>query len=199
MSDTSTPQVLYRIKDWASRFENNRTRELKYLEWVKFPNPMLDIDGFRELMAHENGLAHFGFWCACVFLASRSQVRGTLVRSSGAPHCPSSIAVTCGIPALMCREAAVRLVSLGWLEELPYTTVKAYLHAAKSQQHATIPQEGAGIPQEGAASYARANGTGSTTPPHPPSTEGGGANGRRPTREERRRAETLDRVPEGLA
>ena len=186
MSD-STPQVIYRIKDWADKFENNRTRELKYLEWVKFPNPMLDRgDGFAELMHHPNGLAHFGFWCACVFLASRSQVRGTLVRASGAPHCRSSIALTCGIPAPLCDEAAERLVSLGWLEELPYTKQLTYQHAGKSHQPATIPQDSAVKSQEPAGSRARANGTveENTTPPLEPPQRGGNptnsSNGRRP-------------------
>lgn len=161
MPEPTITQVVYRIRDWQSRFENNRTRELKYLEWVKFPNPMLDGGGdtYADLMNHPNGAAHFGFWVACVFLASRSQVRGTLLRDSGAPHCRSSIALTCRIPAPLCEEAAGRLVELGWLEELPYTKQTTYEHAGKSPHPAGIPHEPATIPQEPAASRARANGT----------------------------------------
>lgn len=175
---TGIPRVFYRIRDWQTKFENNRSREVKSLDWVRFPNPLIEGggDGYAELMNHPDGAAHFGFWCACVFLAARSQERGTLLRPSGAPHCASSIAVTCRIPAVTCGDAAARLVSLGWLIELPFTKHNLYQTARTSQEGARTSQVKPTAPQEGAASR-RARGVEKrreeNTPPGPPSSEGG--------------------------
>jgi hypothetical protein len=43
----------------AHRYENNRTRELRKLDWVPMSNRH-DGDGYTELMDHQNGAAHFG-------------------------------------------------------------------------------------------------------------------------------------------
>ena len=70
---------MIRVVDWSARFENNRTRELKRLDWVPVPNRM-DDDGYTELLDHENGAAHLGVWLAILQIASRCDVRGTLSR-----------------------------------------------------------------------------------------------------------------------
>lgn len=150
----------YRIKDWDKHFENNRTRELKRLDWVPIPNKQ-DGDGYTELMDHPNCAAHLGAWYAIVEVASKCEPRGTLVRAipqegavipqegaqgilgskiTGKPHTPQSLARMSRIPATIFEEVIPRLVSIGWLEVCE------------------IPQEGAAIPQEGASSRARAQG-----------------------------------------
>lgn len=185
--DKGTPRTFYRIRNWNEDFENNRTRELKYLEWVAFPNPMIrgGGDAYAELMDHPDGAAHFGFWCACVFLAARSHPRGTLLREGGVPHSQASIALTCRIPAPMCEIAARRLIHLGFLEEVPFTKQGLSQPAPSRDVTARMPHGGAGKPQEPATTRARANGRegkGNTTPPTPP-LPGGAPH--RTTRQER--------------
>jgi hypothetical protein len=204
-----SPKVFYRIRDWDKLFENNRSREIKHLEWVAFPNPMLLAGGeaFAELMNHEDGAAHFGVWCACVFLASRSQVRGTLVRSSTAGTCEpmsqASIALTCRIPAAKVRDACGRLVELGWLDEVPASKLIHLRDAVKSHEGAGISHNGATSPQKGAPSRARGathttgqDRTEDITPPTPPLTREGDhktfAKQRRQTRAQQREQEALD-------
>lgn len=107
--------ILLRIKNWASNFENNRTRDLKRMDWVPVPNKM-DGDGFTELMDHENGTAHYGAWLLIVGVASKCGERGTLSREGAVPHDARSLArVTRGSEAIF-KEAIPRLISIGWLE-----------------------------------------------------------------------------------
>lgn len=146
--------VLYRITGWADHFENNRTRELKHMDWVPLPNKH-DGDGYTELVSHPDGAAHFGAWVAIVQVASKCRPRGTLVRTipqegaglsqEGAqglrPHDPASLSRITRIPVEVFAAAIPRLVAIGWLAP----------EVVASSTDTTIPQEGAGIPQEGAA------------------------------------------------
>ncbi len=131
--------ALFRIKDWDRHYENNRTRQLKKLEWVPIPNNH-DSDGYTTLVDHENGAAHLGAWLVIVQLASKCEPRGTLsrtkVRESGTPvpHTPQSIARITRLPASVLEEAIPRLLEIGWLEV--------------SDCNETIAHESAGIPQD---------------------------------------------------
>jgi hypothetical protein len=85
---------LLRIKNWNDLYENNETRKLKNLHWVRVPNGMESIS-FRELISHRNGLAHFGVWILLLELASKQPAPrdGTISRSGGRlSHDPESIA-----------------------------------------------------------------------------------------------------------
>lgn len=82
---------LYRIKDWAAHFENNRTKELKTLTWVPFSNKH-DGDGYTALMTHKNGEGLFGAFVAIVQVASKCDPRGTLLRGPAMPHNAASLA-----------------------------------------------------------------------------------------------------------
>lgn len=127
----------YRVRHWHKHFENNRTKELKNLSWVPFPNKH-DGDGYTELLDHENGAAHFGCWCVLVQVASKCDPRGTLLRDTGKPHTSHSLARMSRIPAGLLEEAIARLIQLQWLECFEVDI-------------GTIPQEGATLaPQEGA-------------------------------------------------
>jgi hypothetical protein len=174
--------VTYRIRDWASHFENNRTRDLKRMDWVPMPNRM-DGDGYTELVDHPNGAAHLGAWLAIVEIASRCEVRGTLLRDGrtllresrtflrdgrtllrdGAeraerPHNPQSLARISHLPAELFEEALPRLVDIGWLEIVDAQVVDDKGVCEIPQEGAAKPQEGAAIPQEGAV-LTRARGT----------------------------------------
>jgi hypothetical protein len=141
--------TLLRIREWATHFENNRTKELKRMAWVPMPVKH-DGDGYTELLDHENGAAHFGVWCFIVQLAAKCEPRGTLIRTiveedqkgaipqapATAPHSPATMARISRMKVRDFEEAIPRLLQIGWLEEVTE------------------------IPQEGAALRARAGGNG---------------------------------------
>lgn len=138
--------VAYRIRDWSQHFENNRTRELKYLDWVRVPNKM-DGDGYTELTDHPNAAAHFGAWMAIVEIASRCDPRGTLLRDTaesrthlrdgadgGAAgvkraHTPQSLARISRLPAGSFEDVIPRLLSIGWLEVIEISQEGAVLES----------------------------------------------------------------------
>mgnify|MGYP001573014906 CR=1 FL=1 len=127
------------IVDWDKHYENNRTRDLKQMQWVPMPNRQ-DGDGYTELVDHPNGAAHFGIWCALVQVASRCDPRGTLLRDSAVPHDCDSLARMTRLPIQLWQEALPRLLSIGWIRDCE------------------IPQEGATIPHPSAMNGMEWNG-----------------------------------------
>ena len=89
-TDKSSTGKLYRIKDWAENYENNRTRTMKHMQWVPVKNSH-DGDGYTALVDRENGAAYFGAWIAILGVASKCQDRGTLMRDNGTPHTAETI------------------------------------------------------------------------------------------------------------
>lgn len=131
-------QQLLRIKDWNDHYENNRTRELKRMEWIPVPNKH-DGDGFSTLMDHERGLAHLGAWLLILQVASKCEIRGTLSRAGAVPHTASSIARIGHADATIIQEAIERLVGeIGWLEVVENTNkgISPQDAAGKSQDAA---------------------------------------------------------------
>lgn len=110
---------VYRIRDWDKHFENNRTRELKRLDWVPVPNRH-DGDGFTELLDHKNGMAHYGAWHLILQVASRCDPRGTLLRDGAGggktAHDEHTLARITRGSASVIKCAIDRLLSIGWLE-----------------------------------------------------------------------------------
>lgn len=151
--------VCFRIKDWDKHFENNRTRELKYLDWVPIPNKM-DGDGYTELVDHPDGAAHLGAWVAIVEVASRCDVRGTLMRDGDRPHDSASLSRQTRLPKQVFDEVIPRLILIGWIES-QYIYSKVVKEDSK-----TISQDNAEIPHDHAEKRLR-NGTernGNNTP-----------------------------------
>ena len=135
---------LYKIRDWAIHFENNRTREMKNMSWIPVPNKH-DGDGYTTLVSRENGAALLGAWLVILQVASRCEIRGTLLRSGKTPHDSRSLARITRLPMEIISEALkVCSTELDWIE------IEVLME---------IPQDGAEIPQDGAASRARAEGT----------------------------------------
>jgi hypothetical protein len=153
------------IVDCGKHYENHRTRELKVMTWVPFPNKH-DGDGYTQLLDHPNGAAHFGAWCALVEVASRQHVgttsanpgekyrdsakydasdhphgRGILIRNAGEPHDPTSLERMTRIPASVWKEALPRLVTIGWIRG--YIDIGT-TSALDRQDIGGIPREGAG-------------------------------------------------------
>ncbi len=126
-----------RIRNWRENFENNRTRELKRMDWVPISNKM-DTRSYIRLVTHPNGPAHLGAWLALVEIASRCDPRGTLPWEGA--EIPQALAEISRIPAGLFDEVIPRLVDLKWIEEV----------TGISHEGAEIPQDDAVKPQDGA-------------------------------------------------
>lgn len=108
----------YRIRDWKKHFENNRTRELKKMDWVPVPNKH-DGEGYLTIMGEKDGMIIYAAWHLILQVASKCEPRGTLLRDSGTPHTARSIALKTG-----CRdENAIQLAldfcsspQVAWIE-----------------------------------------------------------------------------------
>jgi hypothetical protein len=143
---SANPDRTLRVADWGRLYENNRTRELKRMDWVPIPNRM-DGDGYTELVDHPAGAAHLGAWLAILQIASRCDPRGTLLRDASKPHTPQSLARISRLPAAVFEEAVSRLLDIGWLElEAPNLCATNTMHDG-----AEIPQATAVIPQADAS------------------------------------------------
>jgi hypothetical protein len=148
---------MLKIKNWANIYENNRTRELKKLDWVPVPNKH-DGDGYTELMDHPDGPAHFAAWMAIVQIASKCDVRGTLSREGARPHDARSFSRISRIPSEVFEAAIPRLLEIGWLEN-DGDDVQVYQQLEENpHEPAVIPQGVAVISQGDASSCAREKG-----------------------------------------
>lgn len=107
----------YRVRDWDKHFENNRTRELRKLDWVPIPNKQ-DGDGYRTIMSHDRALEVFGCWVLILQIASKCSPRGVLIRDSGQPHSATSLSRITGAPEESFTVALEYLSSddVGWIE-----------------------------------------------------------------------------------
>lgn len=110
---------LYSVRNWNKLFENNRTRELKKLDWVPIPNKQ-DGDGYSELICMEDGPALFGTWIVLVQIASKCSPRGRLCRDDGSPHTSQSLARMSRVPAGLIDKAFLVLSGIRWLESESY-------------------------------------------------------------------------------
>ena len=130
----------YRIVDWEQHYENNRTREMKVMQWVPVP---IKHDGYGYgLLVAKNGAARLGAWLAILQTAAKSHPRGTLLRDGRHPHTAATIAVKTRIPEQAIREAIDECLrpEIGWLEVVDIQGDRIL--------PAEIPQEGAGISQD---------------------------------------------------
>lgn len=70
MTPSTKPRLL-RVRDWAGRLENSRTRELRTLAWVPIPTD-LSGDLYAAIMDHPDGAAHFAVSVTLHIVASKS-------------------------------------------------------------------------------------------------------------------------------
>lgn len=109
---------LFRIVGWSDHYENNRTREVKNMNWVPIANK-LDGDGYTELIDTDgslDGAAIYGAWIACVLVASRCDPRGTLLRSQNRPHTSRTLARITRLPAAAFDAMFEAAQRVGWIE-----------------------------------------------------------------------------------
>lgn len=129
----------YRVTNWPTKYENNRTRELKRLDWVPVPNRM-DGAGYTELVDHPNGAAHLGAWLAILEIASRQTIRGEIPQATDG--IPQALARISRLPVAVFEEVLPRIRSIGWIE--PINSAIDPLQC--NQLVAAIPHDTAGIP-----------------------------------------------------
>ncbi len=134
----------YRVANWGANYENNRTRELKKLEWVPVPNKM-DGAGYTELVDHPNGAAHFGAWIAILEIASRQTVRGVIPQASAG--IAQALARISRLPLSVFQEVLPRLELIGWIEPIPGRVAEKIQQIQPLDE---IPHDGAEIPQASA-------------------------------------------------
>jgi len=131
----------YRIRNWELVYENNRTREVKVMQWLPLPIK-LDGDGYTTIVEHKNGAGLFGCFVSILEIAAKCDPRGTLTRSNGTAHTCDTLARISRMPATLVRECIDVCVSeCKWIEIIDLET------------GATISQEGATISQEPALHY----------------------------------------------
>jgi hypothetical protein len=104
-----------RVRNWGTHFESYRTRGLRNLRRIRVPI-VLESEGYRTLLSHKSGGAHYGAWMAIVLVASQCNPRGTLLRDNGNPHTAASLAAMTGLPGNLVAESIPRLLEIGWLE-----------------------------------------------------------------------------------
>lgn len=107
--------TLYKIKLWGERYENNRTRELKRLDWLPLPNRH-DGESYARLMLRADGPQIFAAWILLLQVASRCGTRGTLSRDDGTPLDSESLAIRTRASKTLFEKALPALTQMGWIE-----------------------------------------------------------------------------------
>lgn len=115
---------LYKIRDWDKYFENNRSRELKCVNWVVVPNKH-DGENYSLLMRHQKAAEIFSAWVLMLQIASKCIPRGVLIKGNGAAHSPHSLAAKSQAPAGWFELAIDYLCEhTDWLEVIELTDSK---------------------------------------------------------------------------
>jgi hypothetical protein len=115
--------VVYRIKDWDTHFENNKSREREKCSFCCIPNKQ-DGLGYGMLMREENGEALYGAFVAVVLVCSKQKARSGWITADGLPTgCPLSarqLSVKCQF-----KEATIQKMlevistnEIGWIEAI---------------------------------------------------------------------------------
>lgn len=126
--------MIYRIANWNTKYENNRSREVKDAQWFPCPN-VFDGDGYCYMVAGKDGPLAYCGWILLCGVASRCNPRGVLIQTTGHPHTPETIAAKTRVPVRVIELAIDRALHTKWLEP---------------HEGAIPSQEGAGSSQEGA-------------------------------------------------
>jgi hypothetical protein len=88
---------LYRISNWDKFFENNRSRTVEELSWIRIPNRH-DGENYTQVVNHQDGAKVFSAFILMAEVASKCDPRGTLIRGSGHPHTAASLSTVTRAP-----------------------------------------------------------------------------------------------------
>jgi hypothetical protein len=110
---------MYRIFEWAKRFENNQTRELKSLSWIRLP-AKLGGSGYTRIAARKqkDGPAIFGCFVSLLELASQCAPRGAFCDSAGTAYDEETMADMTRMPLPLVKTTLAFLSSkpFDWIE-----------------------------------------------------------------------------------
>lgn len=144
--------IYYRVRGWNEAYETTETRKLKKLKWVAIPNKQ-DGDGYTQLLDHEKGPAHFGCWTAILQLASKCELRGSLLRKLGeswSAHDTDSISRITRMPKSLVMVTIRRCLDIGWLEELAAFPAASAANPSDAAEKPVLKgREGKGIEGKG--------------------------------------------------
>ena len=133
-----------RIKDWGKIYENNRTRELKHLDWIPVPNKQ-DGDGYTLLVDRPDGAEMLGAWLAILQVASKCGVRGTLLRDSATPHDSASLARITRLPKnVFDKVLSVLVEECKWVEYIDDSSNPAQIPHIPAPNCGLVTIEGKG-------------------------------------------------------
>ncbi len=143
---------MFRIANWDNLYETAETRKLKYLRWIPLRNRLED-DGATELLAHDDGIAHLGIWCALLQIASNDTFkRGYLTRAGPTcriEHDINSIARKLRTKPALVQVAIGRLLEIGWLQYVKDFTSEPTSNDCNSQEIVGRSQEKTGAELKG--------------------------------------------------
>lgn len=106
----------YAIRNWDELFENSRSRAVEKCRYVCVPNRH-DGECYSYIMAHPQGAEIYAAWVLMLQVASKSPVRGLLLRGNGAPHTPGTLSVVTRAPESWFQTAIdFLLTETDWLE-----------------------------------------------------------------------------------
>jgi len=104
----------YAIVNWVENFECAQSRRIVSgtpLKWVPMPTKH-DSPSYRRLIAHADGAALFGAWCAFVQLAAKSSERGVVAME------PDDMSLATGLPETVFAHMLEACMSpkINWIE-----------------------------------------------------------------------------------
>jgi len=119
---------------------------METMRWVPVPNKH-DGDGLTALLDHPNAAAHYGAWHMILQVASKCQVRGTLLRATGQPHDSKSLSRMTRLPRAVFDEVIPRLLSdeIGWMETVDTDGVVKVASVGRQAPDGLSTMEGNGI------------------------------------------------------
>jgi hypothetical protein len=180
--ENGTPRTFYRVCNWSRDYEISQSRPVKHMYWVARPIRITGSD-YAELLDEPEGIAFYGIWHAIIELSANCEPRGSLLKPGGTPHLQKSIARALRISEEILQRSISCFLSLGWLEEVPFTK-QSISSLSDNHQHARESLQNGTSEKQISRALARADEQDRTVDkntPLPPSAEGGG---RRPTKRE---------------
>lgn len=137
MTTPTTP--LYRIKNWEAIYEwvTTRGNPTAPLKWIKVQTKQ--GTGYRNLVTHARGDAHYGAWLALLQVASRCFPRGVLIQKDGRPHTAASLSKESLLPSKTFAELLPRLLDqqdVGWIEQIPVHAVSEFIDSSVAHARA---------------------------------------------------------------
>lgn len=110
-----------RICRWNELYENAQSRKVHHAGWLPLPNKH-DGEKYAEIFEQSDGAIIFACWILILQVASRSNIRGELIKDDGTSHTSLSLFRKTRCPKEHFDRAIPFLLSLGWIESFDTAT-----------------------------------------------------------------------------